>query len=187
MGTAPGDDMHESSSGVHGRGGTGRSGRTIAARPARLGLTAILVGRSAARLHATAQQTHSETLAAPSHTAAAAEIRQRHPAVVINTAGPFTTTAPGVVDAHRAVGSHYIDLANDVAALSATYELHDAAVQAGHTVITGAGFGVTATESVVVKLCEGRHAPLRVRVDMVPSTAMAEGTAVPMQRAHREA
>ncbi|MDT0615992.1 saccharopine dehydrogenase NADP-binding domain-containing protein [Streptomyces lancefieldiae] len=158
-------------------GGTGRSARTIAAQLARLGLTAVLVGRDANRLHATAQQTGSETLPVPSLTAAAAEIRQRHPAVVINTVGPFTTTAPGVVDACRAVGSHYIDLANDVAALSAAYEMHDAAVQAGHTVITGAGFGVTATESVVVKLCEGRPAPLRVRVDMVPSIAMEEGTA----------
>jgi hypothetical protein len=32
----------------------------------------------------------------------------------------------------------------------------------GRTVLTGAGFGVTATESVVVKLCDGRTAPERV-------------------------
>ncbi|MGD6741340.1 saccharopine dehydrogenase NADP-binding domain-containing protein [Streptomyces sp. BH106] len=158
-------------------GGTGRSGRTIAAQLAHLGRTAVLVGRDANRLRAAAQQTGSEMLQAPSLAAAAAEIRQRRPAVVINTVGPFTTTAPGIVDACRDVGSHYIDLANDVAALSAAYEMHDAAVQAGHTVVTGAGFGVTATESVVVKLCEGRPAPLRVRVDMVPSIAMEEGTA----------
>ncbi len=42
--------------------------------------------------------------------------------------------------------------------------------------MTGAGFGVTATESVVVRLCEGRPAPARVRVDMVPSLAMEAGT-----------
>lgn len=158
-------------------GGTGRSGRTIAAQLARLGLTAVLVGRDANRLHAAAQQTGSETLLAPSLAAAAAEIRRQRPAVVINTVGPFTTTAPEVIDACRSAGSHYIDLANDVAALSAAYETHDAATRAGQTVVTGAGFGVTATESVVVKLCEGRPAPLRVRVDMVPSIAMEEGTA----------
>ncbi|WAP53530.1 saccharopine dehydrogenase NADP-binding domain-containing protein [Streptomyces sp. S465] len=139
-------------------GGTGRSGRTIAAQLARLGLTAVLVGRDANRLHAAAQQTGSETLLAPSLAAAAAEIRQQCPAVVINTVGPFTTTAPEVIDACRAVGSHYIDLANDVEALSAAYEMHHAATQAGHTLVTGAGFGVTATESVVMKLCEGASA-----------------------------
>ncbi|MFE7031440.1 saccharopine dehydrogenase NADP-binding domain-containing protein [Streptomyces sp. NPDC057621] len=158
-------------------GGTGRSGRTVAARLARLGLTAVLVGRDANRLHATAQRIGGETLPAPSLAAAAAEIRRQRPAVVVNTVGPFTATAPAVVDACRAVGSHYIDLANDVPALLAAYEMHDAATRAGHTVVTGAGFGVTATESVVVKLCEDRPSPLRVRVDMVPSIAMEEGTA----------
>ncbi|MFD0255959.1 saccharopine dehydrogenase NADP-binding domain-containing protein [Streptomyces sp. NPDC127113] len=158
-------------------GGTGRSGRTIAAQLARHGLTAVLVGRDASRLHTAAQPTGSETLPAPSLAAAAAEIRQQRPAVVVNTVGPFTTTAPEIIDACRAVGSHYVDLANDVAALSAAYGMHDAATRAGHTLVTGAGFGVTATESVVAKLCEGRPAPLRVRVDMVPSIAMEEGTA----------
>lgn len=158
-------------------GGTGRSGRAIAAHLSRLDLTTVLVGRDADRLHAAARPTGSETLQAPSLAAAAAEIRQRRPAAIINTVGPFTTTAPGIIDACRAAGSHYIDLANDVAAVSAAYEMHHAAVQTGHTVVTGAGFGVTATESVVVKLCEGRPAPLRVRVDMVPSIAMEEGTA----------
>lgn len=102
------------------------------ARLARRGLTAVLVGRDANRLHTTAQQTGSETLLAPSLAAAAAEIRRQRPAVVIDTVGPFTTTAPG------------------------------------HTLVTGAGFGVTATESVVVKLCgpscaasgPGRHGAL---------------------------
>ncbi|CAL9401260.1 hypothetical protein SUDANB150_01448 [Streptomyces sp. enrichment culture] len=73
--------------------------------------------------------------------------------MVINTVGPFTTTALEIINACSAAGSHYIDLANDVAAVSAAYEMRDAATQAGHTLVTGAGFGVTATESVVVKLC----------------------------------
>ncbi|MFJ3671540.1 saccharopine dehydrogenase NADP-binding domain-containing protein [Streptomyces sp. NPDC090106] len=158
-------------------GGTGRSGRTIAAHLAERGLTPVLVGRDAGRLRAAAERTDSETLQAPSLATAASEIRRRRPVVVINTVGPFTATAPEVVHACRAVGSHYLDLANDVAALSAAFERHDAATQAGHTLVTGAGFGVTATESVVVKLCEDRPAPLRVRVDMVPSMALEEGTA----------
>ncbi|CAL9629994.1 hypothetical protein SUDANB9_06025 [Streptomyces sp. enrichment culture] len=73
--------------------------------------------------------------------------------MVINTVGPFTATALEIINACSAAGSHYIDLANDVAAVSAAYEMHDAATRAGHTLVTGAGFGVTAIESVVVKLC----------------------------------
>ncbi|WP_320783451.1 saccharopine dehydrogenase NADP-binding domain-containing protein [Streptomyces sp. CRN 30] len=158
-------------------GGTGRSGRTIAAQLALRGLPAVLVGRDENRLRAAAERTGSETLPAPSLAAAASEVRRQRPGVVINTVGPFTATAPDVVDACRGAGSHYIDLANDVTALTAAFETHDAAVGAGHTLVTGAGFGVTATESVVVKLCAGRPAPLEVRVDMVPSMAMTAGTA----------
>lgn len=46
---------------------------------------------------------------------------------------------------------------------------------AGRTAVTGTGFGVTGTESVVVKLREGRPAPARVRVDMVPSLEIEAG------------
>jgi short subunit dehydrogenase-like uncharacterized protein len=72
-------------------------------------------------------------------------------------------------------GSDYIDLANDVAAVLAVLGLNGAAAETGRTMVTGGGFGVTATESVVVKLCQGRPAPVRVRVDMIPSLETEEG------------
>ena len=52
-------------------------------------------------------------------------------------------------------GSHYVDLANDVAAVAALLALN-AGRRRGRrrTIVTGAGFGVTATESVVVKLTQ---------------------------------
>ncbi|GAA2524751.1 saccharopine dehydrogenase NADP-binding domain-containing protein [Winogradskya humida] len=157
-------------------GGTGRSGRAIAAELSRRGLTPVLVGRDADRLTTAARATGSGTLVTASVGATATEIRRLHPAVVINTVGPFTTTAGPLIDACLAAGSHYLDLANDITAVGATLDRNDAAAAAGRTLVTGAGFGVTATESVVVKLCEGRPAPLRIRVDMVPSLAMEAGT-----------
>ena len=113
------------------------------------------------------------------------QIRAQQPAVVINTIGPFITTAhrssrpawPPAVD--------YLDLANDVAAVAALLALNEAATAAGSTIVTGAGFGVTATESVVVKLTQDQPTqdqptpqqptPARVRVDMVPSLASEAG------------
>jgi len=41
--------------------------------------------------------------------------------------------------------------------------------------VTGAGFRVLATESVVVRLCQGRAAARRVRTDAVPSVALEAG------------
>jgi short subunit dehydrogenase-like uncharacterized protein len=156
-------------------GGTGRSGRAIAAELLSRGLSPVLVGRDAARLRdAAARAGASQTVIAGSVESIAAEIRRQRPAVVINTIGPFTTTAVPIVRACLP-GSDYIDLANDVAAVLATLGLNGAAADAGRTVVTGAGFGVTASESVVVQLCQGRPAPARVRVDMIPSLETEEG------------
>jgi len=71
--------------------------------------------------------------------------------------------------------SHYIDLANDVVSVSALLDLHQEAVAAGCTLVTGAGFGVLATESVVLKLCQDRPTPDRVRTDALASVEIEAG------------
>src|SRR6201996_8319543 len=156
-------------------GGAGRSGRVIAAELLSRGLTPVLTGRDAARLTAAAERGGGGGPPGPgSLTELPEQIRQQRPAVVINTIGPFATTAVPIIQACLP-GSDYLDLANDVAAVSAVLALDDQASAAGRTVLTGAGFGVTATESVVVKLCQDRPTPARVRVDMVPSLAGEAG------------
>ncbi|MBP2334165.1 short subunit dehydrogenase-like uncharacterized protein [Saccharothrix coeruleofusca] len=153
-------------------GGTGRSGRAIAAELRKRGIRPVLVGRDADRLAAAAEG--DRVVVAASVDEMAAEISRQRPAVVVNTVGPFSTTAAPLARACLPA-SHYLDLANDLASFSTTLALDEAAATAGRTIVTGAGFGVTATESVVVKLCEGRPTPEQVRVDMIPSLAMEEG------------
>jgi short subunit dehydrogenase-like uncharacterized protein len=155
-------------------GGAGRSGRVIAAELLSRGLTPVLTGRDAARLAAAAERAGGRPLVAASMNELTEQIRRQRPAVVINTIGPFATTAGPIIQACLP-GSDYLDLANDVAAVSAVLALNDQATAAGRTVLTGAGFGVTATESVVVKLCQDQPTPARVRVDMVPSLAAEAG------------
>src|SRR6201992_393534 len=112
-------------------GGTGRSGRVIASGLMTRGLTPVLVGRDPTRLAAAARvitQAATEatfdidiqprTLVAASLDEMAAAIRRDRPAIVINTVGPFATTAEPIARACLAAGSHYIDLANDVGAVA---------------------------------------------------------------------
>src|SRR6201992_4057973 len=153
-------------------GGAGRSGRVIAAELLSRGLTPVLTGRDAARLSAAAER--GGALLTASMNELPEQTRQQRPAVVINTIGPFATTAVPIIQACLP-GSDYLDLANDVGAVSAGLGLDGQATAAGRTVITGAGFGVTATESVVVKLCQDQPTPAQVRVDMVPSLAGEAG------------
>ena len=49
------------------------------------------------------------------------------------------------------------------------------AAAAGQVFMTGAGFGVLATESVVLRLCAGRPRPVRVRVDALAAVALEAG------------
>lgn len=157
-------------------GATGRTGRTIAAELAGADVSTVLVGRDSTRLEeaAAAAGHDARTVVAGSLDAMTREIAQQRPAVVVNTIGPFTSTAVPIARACLP-GSHYVDLANDVFAFTTLLGLHEQAVAAGRTLVTGAGFGVLATESVVVRLCAGRPAAERVRVDAVPSVAMNEG------------
>ncbi len=157
-------------------GATGRTGRAVAARLAAMGVSPVLVGRDAARLKEAAKRAGSgaRTIVADSVESMIAEVRRQRPAVVINTVGPFADTAAPIAQACLP-SSHYVDLANDVIAASALLGLHEEAVAAGRILVTGAGFGVLATESVVAKLCQNRPVPDRVRVDAVASVATEAG------------
>ena len=156
-------------------GGSGRTGRSVAADLAGRGVRPVLVGRDEGRLNAAAADTGWATRVAESADAMSAAIEQHRPAVVVNTVGPFARTAAPIVSACLVAGSHYLDLANDVAAFLQLLDRHEAARTAGTTLITGAGFGVTATESVVVALCTDRPDAAEVRVDMVPSLELVDG------------
>ena len=163
-------------------GGTGRVGRGVAEALAASGVSPVLVGRDAGRLRAAVGDRGYATHVAPDLDAAVAGIRAASPSVVVSTVGPFGRTAGPVADACFAAGSDYVDLANDLGAVVALLDRGAEAERAGRTLVTGAGFGVVATESVVVWLCSpdgsgatpGRRA-VRVRTDMLPSLATEAG------------
>lgn len=154
-------------------GATGRSGRAIVSALAGTGVAPVPVGRDAARL-AAAFPDAVRTVSADSLAAMATEIHAQQPAVVVNTVGPFGASSDAIARACLPA-SHYLDLANDLWAFSTVFDLHERAVEAGRTLVPGAGFGVLATEGVVTALCAGRPVPERVRVDMVPSLAWEDG------------
>lgn len=157
-------------------GGTGRTGRDIARLLAAADLPVRLVGRDADRLAAAAAGLPGRVgvLTAADLPAMALRIRQDAPAVVVNTVGPFARTAPALLEACLP-GSSYLDLANDFVAADAVLGLDHRARDAGRTVVTGAGFGVLATEAPLVALLADRPTPRSVRVDSIASLALTGG------------
>lgn len=143
-------------------GATGRGGRAIARRLADEGAEPVLVGRDPTRLGELAR-----TLPGPSSTLVASGVSElvglvaeRKPTVLVNTVGPFGDTALEVAGACVRAGSHYLDLANELDPVRAVLDLDSSARAAGVTLVTGAGFGVLATESLVIEL-RGDRAPAR--------------------------
>ena len=155
-------------------GATGRSGRGIAQRLRGTGHTVVLAGRDAARLASIAAEMGGVDVVSGSFESLLEQLRRAAPAVVVNTVGPFARTAVPVIQACPP-GTHYVDIGNELPGTRAVLDGHERAVADGRTVVTGAGFGMLATESVVLRLCEGRPAPARVRVDAIPSLATEKG------------
>jgi short subunit dehydrogenase-like uncharacterized protein len=154
-------------------GATGRSGRAIAAELIERGESLVAVGRDVGRL--TAAVPGARTIVASSPAEMAANIVRERAAVVVNTVGPFQSTAGPIAEAVIRAGGDYVDLANDLATVSLLLGRHAEAERAGSTIVTGAGFGVTATESLATWLMTGRPPAERARVDMIPSFAIEEG------------
>jgi short subunit dehydrogenase-like uncharacterized protein len=90
-------------------GGTGRSGRAITAELLARGVSPVLAGRDAVRLKDAARSGGGRTVVAGSVDGIAAEIRRQRPAVVINTIGPFTTTAVPIARACQRRGRRACD------------------------------------------------------------------------------
>nr|WP_296766111.1 hypothetical protein [Rhodococcus sp. (in: high G+C Gram-positive bacteria)] len=159
-------------------GATGNIGKDLAARLADAGVPGlVLVGRSSERLAAisggldesvTVKQLGSfhEMLAA---------VRADRPRVVVNLLGSYAETAIPLAKACMPDGS-YVDLSIDSNTLSNLVDLDDAARTSNSTVIGGAGFGVVATEALVVRLCADKATPSRVQIDALSSYASTAGT-----------
>jgi NAD(P)H-binding len=152
-------------------GATGRTGRGIARRLHEAGAPVVLVGRDAARLALLAAELPGARVVAGSFEDTLARLGSQNIDIdiVVNTVGPFERTAPRAIDALPR--AHYVDLANDPIAFSLVLGRHAEATAAGTTLVTGAGFGVLATEAAALLVVEGHGAPESVRVDAMASVS----------------
>ena len=160
-------------------GASGRTGRLIARRLHEAGVPLVLVGRDRERLEGVAAELGgAPRLLVGSLGSNLATLAQDAPGVVVNTVGPFATNAPEVAGACPP-GTHYVDVANELSAVETILGLDRHAAARDQVHVTGAGFGVLATESVLLRLCEGRPPATRVRVDALASIALEAGVVGP--------
>jgi len=156
-------------------GASGTSGQLIAQLLLRGGASVVLAGRNQDGLDALRDRFASNSvvgtlqfdLAEPASVQAAVAAGR----VLINTVGPFTRLAPPVIDACLEVGTRYVDLANERAAVRAVFDRDTDARRRGVPLVTGAGFGFAATEALVLALLASGEPPVAVRVAAAAGSA----------------
>ena len=154
-------------------GASGRTGRAIAGLLDASGVPLALYGRDLPRLEdAAAPLTQTPRLVVGALADLHRQLALGPPRVVLNTVGPFVTTTAPVLDA-LPDGTHYVDLSNEYGSFETVFARGERAVAAGQTLVPGAGFGIVATESVLVALLADAAglSPAAVRVDALPSLA----------------
>ncbi len=156
-------------------GATGRTGRAIAAALHGSGVELVLAGRDRDRVQGVADELGGAvTVTVGSLDRVLSQLAGDPPGVVVSTVGPFTRTAALVARACPA-GTHYVDLSNELGGVQDVLSLDRQAASRDQVFVAGAGFGVLATESAVLAVCEGRPRPQRVRVDALASLAVEAG------------
>jgi saccharopine dehydrogenase (NAD+, L-lysine-forming) len=140
-------------------GAAGNSGRLIAAELAARRLSVRLAGRRRGPLEDLARALAADGAAVDVRTADVSDPASLAGAiagvrVVLSTIGPFARQAGPVVDACLAAGVPYVDIANEWPAVRALLDRDEQARAHAVALVTGAGFGPAATETLVLCLVE---------------------------------
>jgi short subunit dehydrogenase-like uncharacterized protein len=138
-------------------GAAGNSGRAIAAELAARGLSVRLAGRRRGPLEDLARALAADGATADVRTVDAGDAASLAGAiagvgVVLSTVGPFVRQAGPVIDACLAATVPYVDIANEWPAVRGLLDRDEQARAHAVTLVTGAGFGPAATETLVLRL-----------------------------------
>lgn len=130
-------------------GATGYTGRLIAQRAVEQGGRPVLAGRNAPKLEALAARLGCEFRVAELRRTGQLEAALRGAEVLLNAAGPFTETAPPLVDACLRTGAHYLDVAGELPVFAALAARDDEARRRDVMLLPGVGFVVAASDCLV--------------------------------------
>jgi short subunit dehydrogenase-like uncharacterized protein len=140
-------------------GAAGNSGRLIAAELAARCLSVRLAGRRRGPLVDLALALAADGATTDVHTVDISDAASLAKAiagagVVLSTIGPFARHAGPVIDACLAARLPYVDIANEWPAIRGLLDRDGQARAHGVALVTGAGFGPAATETLVLRLVE---------------------------------
>jgi saccharopine dehydrogenase (NAD+, L-lysine-forming) len=149
-------------------GANGVSGRLVLAEALRRGHRPILGGRDPS-IHALGEAHKLEAVCVGLEDAAGLAALLKRGSRVLHIAGPYAVTAAPMLDACIATRTPYLDLCGEIGTIGETFA-RDAEAKAGKiALVAGAGFGVSAAESVAIHVARqargARRLLLGVKLD----------------------
>lgn len=135
-------------------GAYGYTGRLIAAEAVKRGMKPVLAGRRERPLKDMAEDLGLEwrVISLDDPDALARELEPCQ--LVLHCAGPFMRTAPAMIEACLASGTHYLDITGEIDIFRYAHERDARAREAGIALVPGTGFDVVPTDCLSMKLAE---------------------------------
>jgi short subunit dehydrogenase-like uncharacterized protein len=127
-------------------GATGYTGVLLAEEAVRRGHRPLLAGRSADKLNLLAERLGLDYLAVGLDDSGALAQAVSGVGLVLHAAGPFSQTSDPMIRACLAAGAHYLDLTGEIPVFENTFSYHEAALEKGVALMSGAGFDVIPTD-----------------------------------------
>lgn len=135
-------------------GANGYTGKLIVRQAMKQGLPLLLAGRNAEALAALSEESGFPFEAVELHNQAALQELLRRCELVLHAAGPFEQTAPPMLEACLATGTHYLDITGEIPVFEYARSLHERAQDAGIVLMPGVGFDVVPTDCMARYLSE---------------------------------
>jgi short subunit dehydrogenase-like uncharacterized protein len=153
-------------------GAYGYTGELIVREAHARGLRPILAGRSAARVAALAAEFDLPHRAFPVEAPALEDV-----GLVLNCAGPFSTTAVPMLQACLLARAHYLDITGEIEVFEYAQSRSADANAAGVVLCPGVGFDVIPTDCVARALAEAMPDATHLALGFETNMAMSAGTA----------
>lgn len=129
-------------------GATGETGTLVAEEAVRRGQKPVLAGRSEHKLVPLAKRLGLPWVVVDLTDQTQLQKALSQVEVVLNLAGPFMATAPALVEAALATGTHYLDISGEIPVLQHLLARDEEARTRGVALIGGVGFGSVATNGL---------------------------------------
>jgi short subunit dehydrogenase-like uncharacterized protein len=157
-------------------GATGYTGKLIAREAKARGMTPVLAGRSEGKVMTIAAELglHYRVFGLDDPAIIDGSIRDMD--VVLNCAGPFSSTAVPMVEACLRTGTHYLDLAGEMDDFETMAKYDTTAKKKKIMILPGIGFDVVPSDCLALYVSKKVRAPRALYLCISGLTAMSRGT-----------